>query len=109
MAMPDAVKALLELENTPKESISQLVYNVTSFSPTAEEFANIVKQAFPEAQIDFVPHLSRQGIVDTWPGDIDDSAAQRDWGWKPDYDQARAFHEYLIPAIRSRYTGITER
>jgi threonine 3-dehydrogenase len=109
MAMPDAIKALLELEHARKESLSQLVYNVTSFSPTAEEFYNIVKLAFPQAQVDFVPHLSRQGIVDTWPGDIDDSAAQRDWGWKPDYDQERAFHEYLIPAIRSRYAGVTER
>jgi len=39
--------------------------------------------------------------VDSWPEDIDDSAAERDWGWKPDYDQTRAFEEYLIPAIRN--------
>ncbi|NTU75661.1 MAG: NAD-dependent epimerase/dehydratase family protein, partial [Anaerolineaceae bacterium] len=30
MAMPDAVKALLDLEAAPKEKLSQLVYNVTS-------------------------------------------------------------------------------
>jgi nucleoside-diphosphate-sugar epimerase len=109
MVMPDAVKALLELADAPKESINQLVYNVTSFSPSAEEFYSIVKRAFPQAEIEFVPHLSRQGIVDTWPADIDDSAAQRDWGWKPDYDQERAFNEYLIPAIRQRYAAVPER
>lgn len=103
MAMPDAVKALLQLEAAPREALSQLVYNVTSFSPTAEEFADIVKTAFPGAEIDFQPHLSRQGIVDSWPGEIDDTAAARDWNWKPDYDQRRAFEEYLIPAIRQRY------
>lgn len=104
MAMPDAIKALLELENAPCEALHQLVYNVTSFSPTALEFSEIVQKAFPGSEIEFKPHLSRQAIVDSWPEDLDDSAAQNDWGWKPDYDQSRAFDEYLIPAIRERYS-----
>jgi threonine 3-dehydrogenase len=103
MVMPDAIKSLLELEAAPSESLSQTVYNVTSFSPTAEEIRQITLKAFPEAQISYKPHLSRQTIVDSWPADIDDSAARKDWGWKPDYDQARAFDEYLLPAIRERY------
>ena len=105
MAMPDAVKSLLELAAAPREQLSQLVYNVTSFAPTAGEFYEIVKKAFPQAVVTFEPHQARQGIVDTWPADIDDSAARRDWGWQPDYDQTRAFDEYLIPAIRQRYAG----
>ncbi len=68
-----------------------------------QKIYKIVKEAFPAAEVTFEPHLSRQAIVDSWPADIDDSAAQRDWGWKPDYDQTRAFEEYLIPAIRQRY------
>jgi threonine 3-dehydrogenase len=103
MVMPDAIKSLLELESAHREDLSRLVYNVTSFSPSAQEFADIVKQAFPKAEINFKPHLSRQAIVDSWPADIDDTSAQKDWGWKPDYDQRRAFEEYLIPAIKERY------
>lgn len=106
MVMPDAIKALLYLEQAPKDSLSQLVYNVTSFSPPAQKFHDIVKAAFPEAEIDFVPHLSRQAIVDSWPADIDDTAAQRDWGWQPDYNQVRAFDEFLIPAVRQRYASL---
>ncbi len=105
MVMPDAIKSLLMLEAAPVSSLSQLVYNVTSFSPSAQKFQKIVKEAFPTAEVEFAPHLSRQAIVDSWPEDIDDSAAQRDWGWKPDYDQVRAFEEYLIPAIRQRYAS----
>jgi nucleoside-diphosphate-sugar epimerase len=104
MAMPDAIKSLLMLEAAPVSSLKQLVYNVTSFSPSAEKIYKIVKEAFPAAEVEFKPHLSRQAIVDSWPADIDDTAAQRDWGWNPDYDQVRAFEEYLIPAIRQRYT-----
>jgi threonine 3-dehydrogenase len=103
MAMPDAVKSLLQIDAAPREKLSKLIYNVTSFSPTAQEFFEIVKVAFPKAEVEFVPHLSRQAIVDSWPGDIDDSAAKLDWDWSPDYDQKRAFEEYLVPAIRQRY------
>jgi nucleoside-diphosphate-sugar epimerase len=28
----------------------------------------------------------RQAIAASWPRSIDDSAAQRDWGWQPRYD-----------------------
>jgi threonine 3-dehydrogenase len=103
MAMPDAVKALLKLHEAPRESLTQSVYNVTSFNPSAEDIFNLVAEAFPDPKIDFVPHRSRQRIVDSWPADINDDAARRDWGWKPDYDQARAFDEYLLPSISARY------
>ncbi len=106
MVMPDAIKALLLLAGAPRERLSQFVYNVTSFSPTASEFYDIVKAAFPHAAVTFEPHLSRQGIVDNWPAEVDDSAARRDWGWLPDYDQARAFNEYLIPAVQQRYANV---
>ena len=103
MAMPDAVKSLLELEATPRENLSQLIYNVTSFNPTAQEIHDIAVDAFPDPDLTFNPHLSRQRIVDSWPADIDDSKARLDWGWQPDYGQKRAFEEYLIHAIRQRY------
>ena len=103
MVMPDAIQSLLSLESAPRESLKQLVYNVTSFSPSAQDFYNRVKSAFPKSVVTFEPDPARQAIVDTWPADVDDSAATRDWGWKPDYDEDRAFNEYLIPSIKARY------
>lgn len=103
MVMPDAIKALITLQEADKERLTQDVYNVTSFNPDAEELAEITQAAFQGAQIEFEPDLRRQKIVDTWPEDVDDSAARQDWDWKPDYDQAHAFRDYLIPAIRNRY------
>ena len=50
------------------------------------------------------PDLKRQAIIDSWPADLDDSAARQDWEWQPDYDLERTFSEYLIPNIRQRYT-----
>ena len=59
--------------------------------------------AFPDATIGYAIDAKRQGIVDSWPAAVDDSAARRDWGFNPTYDFDRAFREYLIPTIRQRY------
>jgi len=103
MVMPDAVKSLISLKEAPREALTQTVYNVTSFSPTAQDLHDLTLTAFPQAVLNFVPDCHRQCIVDSWPADIDDTAAQRDWRWQPDYDVERAFSEYLVPAIRARY------
>lgn len=103
MVMPDAIKALMTLSQAPHENLTRYVYNVTSFSRSAEQFASMVKAAFPEAQISYRPSDARQSIVDSWPASVDDSAARRDWGWSPDYDADRAFNDYLIPTIVKRY------
>jgi threonine 3-dehydrogenase len=105
MAMPDAIKALLDLANAPRQSLTTHVYNVTSFNPSAGEIFEQVKAAFPDAQVTFSPDLKRQSIVDSWPEDQQDAAARRDWGWQPDYDFTRAFEEYLVPTIKKRYTS----
>lgn len=108
MAMPDAVKSLLLLADAPLSELSRQVYNVTSFSLSAEEIADLVTEAFPEATITYEVDEKRQGIVDSWPADLNDSAAREDWGWEPDYSATRAFREYLIPNIRERYAGRIE-
>jgi threonine 3-dehydrogenase len=105
MVMTDAIRSMILLEAAPREKLTRVVYNVSSFSPTAEEIAQIVKGVFPGATISFDVNQKRQMIVDSWPADIDDSAARHDWNWAPEYDQKRAFEEYLAPAIRRRYQG----
>lgn len=103
MAMPDAIKALTSLERAPREALSSPVYNVTSFSPSAGEIRDRVLAAYPKAQVTFEPDRARQAIVDSWPEDMVDSRARKDWDWSPDYDEARAFDEYLVPNIAKRY------
>lgn len=105
MAMPDAVKALVDLARAPQSALSRPVYNVTSFSLSAAQFREHVLRFFPDAEITFDPDVKRQQIVDTWPADLDDSAARRDWHWAPDYDVDRAFEAYLVPNISDRYAS----
>ncbi len=101
MAMPDAVKALVGLWQAPRERLTRHVYNVTSFTMSAADFADWTRRAFPDADIHFVPDAGRQAIVDSWPAALDDEQAKADWGWQADYDLASTFEQYLCPHIRA--------
>ncbi len=103
MAMPDAIKSLMVLTETPRAKLSHNVYNIAAFALTAGQFRDRAEQAFPGAQIRFEPNPRRQGIVDSWPEDVDDSLARAEWGWQPDYDADAFFDHYFLPEIRKRY------
>ncbi|MGH9408345.1 MAG: NAD-dependent epimerase/dehydratase family protein, partial [Vicinamibacterales bacterium] len=103
MAMPDGVDALLTLAAAPRDHLRRTAYNVGAFNPSAEEIRTVVVDAFPSAALSWENDRKRQAIVDSWPQDVDDSAARADWGFCPRYDFARAFSAYLIPTIRERY------
>jgi len=103
MAMPDAITALLLLSQAPRTALNRMVYNVTSYSLTAEQFHEQVTNSFPGAKIEFKPDLKRQRILDTWPADLNDNDARRDWGWAPRYNVEKSFDEYLVPNILQRY------
>lgn len=103
MAMPDAISALLDLAKAPRESLTRTAYNLTAFSPTAQQIYDAVITAFPGAVVQWGTDEKRQSIVDSWPEDVDDGAARRDWGFAPVYDFTSAFEEYLIPNVRERY------
>ena len=109
MAMPDAIKSLLMLTDAPRRCLTSQVYNIAAFSLTAGEFRQRALQAYPSARITFAPNPRRQGIVDSWPEDVDDSLARQDWGWKPDYDADRFFEDYFLPEMRKRYRKASTR
>lgn len=103
MVMPDAIKALLDLHAADAQRLSKRVYNVSSFSLSAKEIEEVVRSAFPNAQVEYEPDNRRTEIIESWPEEIDDSRARQDWGWAPEFDKRRAFEEYLIPGVNERY------
>ncbi|MCF7824833.1 MAG: NAD-dependent epimerase/dehydratase family protein [Candidatus Marinimicrobia bacterium] len=103
MTMPDAIYAIELIMAAPQQNLSQIVYNVKAFNPSAGEFLSKVKDYYPKTDIDFIVNDSRQSIIDSWPEDVDDAKARSDWGWQATHDLDKAFSDYLIPEIRSRY------
>jgi nucleoside-diphosphate-sugar epimerase len=107
LAMPDAVDALLALSAAPRSQVTPAAYNLAAFAPTADEIRAEVLRAFPGSAVTYRVDGRRQAIVDTWPAEVDDTAARRDWGFAPRYDFHRAFRDYLIPTIRAKYQETT--
>ena len=103
MAMPDAIDALLKLSIAQPNRLLASAYNVRAFNPSADEIRASTLRAFPDANITYKVDAKRQAIVDSWPEDVDDTSARRDWDFAPAYDFDRAFHEYLIPTIRAAH------
>ena len=103
MTMPEAIDATMQLAAAPRKDLTQIVYNIASFSPSAGEVAELVKQYFPNVKISFEPDERRQTIVDSWPEALNCIAAESDWGFAPTYTLERAFEDYLVPNITKQY------
>lgn len=95
MFMEDAIHATVSLMEAPSEKIKiRSSYNLAALNFTPAVLANSIQKHIPEFEIDYAPDF-RQAIADSWPSSIDDSAAQKDWGWKPQFDLEKMTSEML--------------
>ena len=86
MYMPDAIRATIELMEAPAEKISvRTSYNVSGMSFSPREISECISKHIPGFSMHYKPDY-RQAIADSWPQSIDDSVANKDWNWKPEYD-----------------------
>ena len=87
MYMPDAIKAAIDLmEANPDKLEHRNAFNVTAMSFDPEIIANEIKKHIPELTWDYDVDPVRQAIAETWPNNMDDSAAKEEWGWKPAFE-----------------------
>ncbi|GAC1384282.1 MAG: NAD-dependent epimerase/dehydratase family protein [Ginsengibacter sp.] len=95
MYMPDAIRATVELMESPEEKLSvRTSYNISGMSFSPKEIASAITRRIPSFKIDFLPDY-RQSIANGWPQSIDDSVARNDWGWKPDFDLEKMTDDML--------------
>nr|WP_298995369.1 NAD-dependent epimerase/dehydratase family protein [uncultured Allomuricauda sp.] len=88
MYMEDAIRATITIMESDSDALSvRSSYNLGSMSFTPQQIAQSIKENIPEFEISYLPDF-RQQIADSWPSSINDSAARKDWGWKPDFDLA---------------------
>ncbi|MDP4267307.1 MAG: L-threonine 3-dehydrogenase [Bacteroidota bacterium] len=86
MYMPDCLKASTDLFQADFSKLKHHCnFNVGSMSFTVTELAASIKKYIPDFEIIYAPDY-RQAIADSWPNSLDDSAARKEWGWKPSYD-----------------------
>ncbi|MDB2317381.1 NAD-dependent epimerase/dehydratase family protein [Flavobacteriales bacterium] len=102
MYMPDAVRATIELMEAPSENLKiRSSYNVAGISFNPKEISEAIKAYIPKFKITY--HTDeRQAIANTWPKSIDDSEAQKDWGWKHHFDLDALTKDMLLN-LKNKY------
>ena len=95
MYMPDAIKGTLDLMDAPLENLKHHSdFNFAGMSFSAQELADCIATRMPDFECTFNPD-SRQAIADSWPDSIDDSAANKEWDWRPNFDLERMSDDML--------------
>ncbi len=85
MYMPDALRAAIELMETPASLRHRNAFNVTAMQLTPDRLAAEIRKHRPDFRIHYDVDPKRQAIAESWPRAIDDTAAREEWGWKPQY------------------------
>ncbi len=89
MYMEDAIRATVDLMEVEPEKVKiRSSYNISGCDFTPAELSAEIQKHIPTFEIEYNPDF-RQKIADSWPNSIDDSVAQKDWGWKVDFDLPR--------------------
>src|ERR1700761_5742035 len=96
MYMDDAIRATLSLMDAPAYRLSiRSSYNLAGISFNPAQLGKEIQKHLPGFKLSYADHDPRQAIADSWPQSIDDSYAQKDWGWKPDFDLAAMTEDML--------------
>ena len=95
MFMDDAIRATLSIMESDSANIRvRSSYNLSAMSLTPAEIADSIKKRIPEFKFSCTPDF-RQEIADSWPSSIDDTQAQKDWGWHAVFDLEKTTDEML--------------
>lgn len=96
MYMPDAVRAVVELmEASADRLIHRNAFNVAAMAVAPEDIGAAIAAQIPGFELDFEVDPLRQGIAESWPQSMDDTAARQEWGWKPQWDLAATTTDML--------------
>ena len=103
--MEDAIRATIELMQTPKENIkTRTSYNLGSMSLNPREIYEAIKKQYPSFEIEYQPDF-RQVIADNWPKSIDDKEARNDWGWEPKFN-LKSMTIVMLEKLEEKYNKI---
>lgn len=89
MYMSDAIRAAIAvMEADPDRLTIRNAFNITAMSFAPEELYAEIQKNIPDFTMDYEVDPIRQEIADSWPSNMNDSAAREQWGWQPEYDLA---------------------
>jgi nucleoside-diphosphate-sugar epimerase len=107
MYMPDAIRAAIDVMEADAPRLAHRnAFNVTAMQLTPAGLSGVIRSHIPGFEIEYEVDPVRQGIADSWPRRIDDSAAREEWGWQPEYD-VHAMTQDMIEQLGRKLAGST--
>ncbi|MCK1990270.1 L-threonine 3-dehydrogenase [Lysinibacillus fusiformis] len=90
MYMPDALQAIVDLmEADGSKLVHRNAFNITAMSFEPSQIAAEIKKHLPNFTMNYQVDPVRQSIADSWPNSINIEAAQKEWGFKAEYDLSK--------------------
>ena len=94
----DVTRSVIEICTAERSALNQHIYNLHSYMFTAQDLVTAIQSRYPDFTCSFTKNSPTDDLIRRWPDVFDDSAAQQDWGWKPQYN-----FEATIDALAHRY------
>jgi nucleoside-diphosphate-sugar epimerase len=91
----EVVDALILLHDAAAKKLTRRMYNIIGIAPSAEDIAQAILRKLPAVKIAYTPDPVRTSIVESWPQQVDDSRARKDWNWKSNWDLDRITGEII--------------
>lgn len=87
MYMPDALRAAIDImQANPRYLKHRNSFNIAAMSFDPEEIAASIRKYIPGFRMRYEVDPVRQHIADSWPDNMDDTCARKEWGWAPSFD-----------------------
>ncbi|MBS5491183.1 MAG: NAD-dependent epimerase/dehydratase family protein [Sutterella wadsworthensis] len=102
MFMPDALRAAIDLMEADASRLKHFnSFNVGALSFAPEDVAASIQKRLPDFKLEYDINPLLQGIAESWPDALDDTAAREEWDWEPEYS-LDAMTDVMLTAISER-------
>jgi nucleoside-diphosphate-sugar epimerase len=90
------------MEADPAKLIHRNSFNITAMSFDPEIIAAEIKKHIPNFKMVYAVEPAKQAIANSWPNNMDDSAAREEWGWDPKWNLT-AMTEDMLKMIGEKH------
>ena len=95
MYIKDCLHAIHMLTHAESSTLTRSSYNLFACAPTAEQLVAAIQHRLPDAEIEFQIDDQVADLIDSWPRQIDDTAARTDWNWQPRFTLSELTDDFL--------------
>jgi len=93
--LDDVAASMVAILDVELGALKEHAYNVDSYYFNVQMLTDWLSQQYPNFSFNHAPDETVTDLLTNWPNVLDDTAARRDWGWKPEYDFEMTLHRMV--------------